>query len=101
MKRKRKKGGCIHTIAVTVGMFCLAVAVICIAYGVGLKTQIVGKIEREFTKPKEIPFQEVVLSEDEVEQKFYYQQLNEEDIGRNTGKYRGDLYPCLGRRAGE
>ncbi len=79
MKRKRKKGGCIHTIAVTVGMFCLAVAVICIAYGVGLKTQIVGKIEREFTKPKEIPFQEVVLSEDEVEQKFYYQQLNEEE----------------------
>ena len=79
MKRKRKKGGCIHTIAVTVGMFCLAVAVICIAYGVGLKTQIVGKIEREFTKPKEIPFQEVVISEDEVEQKFYYQQLNEEE----------------------
>lgn len=77
MKKKRKKRGCIHTVAVTGGMFCLAVAVMSIAYGIGLKSQVVKRVEHEFTNPKEIPFQEVVLQEEEVGQKFYYQQLEE------------------------
>ncbi|GFI43463.1 hypothetical protein IMSAGC018_01135 [Lachnospiraceae bacterium] len=76
-KRRRRKRGCLHTIAVTSGLLCLAVASFCIAYGIGFKPNVVKEIERELTSPEEIPFQEVVLKEDEVSQKYYYQQLNE------------------------
>ena len=79
MKKKRKKRGCIHTVAVTGGIICLTVAVISIFYGVGLRSQVVKRIEQEFTKPADIPFQEVVIQEDEVGQKFYYQQLKENE----------------------
>ncbi len=79
MKKKREKRGCIHTVAVTGGIICLTVAVISIFYGVGLRSQVVKRIEQEFTKPADIPFQEVVIQEDEVGQKFYYQQLKENE----------------------
>lgn len=79
MKKKWKKRGCIHTVAVTGGIICLTVAVISIFYGVGLRSQVVKRIEQEFTKPADIPFQEVVIQEDEVGQKFYYQQLKENE----------------------
>lgn len=79
MKKKRKKRGCIHTVAVTGGIICLTVAVISIFYGVGLRSQVVKRIEQEFTKPADIPFQEVVIQEEEVGQKFYYQQLKENE----------------------
>lgn len=79
MKKKRKKRGCIHTVAVTGVIICLTVAVISIFYGVGLRFQVVKRIEQEFTKPADIPFQEVVIQEEEVGQKFYYQQLKENE----------------------
>ena len=98
MKKKRKKRGCIHTVAVTGGIICLTVAVISIFYGVGLRSQVVKRIEQEFTKPADIPFQEVVIQEDEVGQKFYYQQLKEnekqvyKEILEGIRKNREEIY---------
>ena len=77
--RRRKKRGCIHAIAVFGGFVCLVAAVLSISYGIGLNTGVVKEIEKELTKPKEIPFQEAVISEDELGQKFYYQKLGEEE----------------------
>ena len=79
MGKRRRKRGCLHTAAIMGGLFCLAVASFCIAYGIGFEPDVVKEIERELTGPKEIPFQEAVIQDDEVGQKFYYQQLNEED----------------------
>ncbi len=78
-KRRRRKKGCLHTIAMTAGLFCLAVASFCIAYGIGFRPDVVKEIERELTGPEEIPFQEAVIQDEEVGQKFYYKQLDEED----------------------
>ncbi len=78
-RKRRRKRGCLHTLVVTGGLFCVAVASFCIAYGIGFKPNVVKEIERELTGPKEIPYQEVVIQEEEIGQKFYYQQLSEED----------------------
>ena len=78
-KRRRRKSGCLNTLAVVSGLLCLAAASFSIAYGIGFKPSVVKEIEREFTSPEEIPFQEVVIQENEVSQKYYYQQLNEEE----------------------
>lgn len=78
-KRRRRKRGCLHTAATMVGLLCLAVASFCITYGIGFKPDVVKEIERELTGPEEIPFQEAVIQEDEIGQKYYYQQLNEAD----------------------
>ena len=78
-KRRRRKSGCLNTLAIVSGLLCLAAASFSIAYGIGFKPSVVKEIEREFTSPEEIPFQEVVIQENEVSQKYYYQQLNEEE----------------------
>ena len=52
---------------------------ISISYGIGKNADVVKKIEKELIMPKKIPYQEVVISEDEIVQKFYYQQLDEDE----------------------
>ncbi len=79
MKRRRKKAGCLHIFAAFGGFFCLIIAVISISYGIGTSTDVVKKIEKEFIMPSKVPYQEAVVSEEEVVQKFYYQQLEEDE----------------------
>ncbi len=79
MSRRRKKKGCLHTFVALGGFLCLIIAVISISYGIGKNADVVKKIEKELIMPKKIPYQEVVISEDEIVQKFYYQQLDEDE----------------------
>ena len=78
-KRRRRKRGCLQAFAMIGGLFCIAVASFSIAYGIGFKPDVVKEIERELTAPEEIPFQEVVIQENEIGQKYYYRQLDEEE----------------------
>lgn len=78
-RRRRKRRGCLHTCSTMFGMLCLAVASFCISYMVGFKPEVAKEIEKQLTRAEKIPFQEVVVQENEVGQKFYYQQLGEED----------------------
>ena len=71
MSRRRKKKGCLHTFVALGGFLCLIIAVISISYGIGKNADVVKKIEKELIMPKKIPYQEVVISEDEIVQKFY------------------------------
>lgn len=79
MKKRRKKTGCLHTFVALGGFLCLIIAVLSISYGIGTNVDVVKKIEKKFIMPDEVPYQEVVISEEETVQKFYYQQLEEEE----------------------
>ena len=79
MKKRRKKTGCLHTFVALGGFLCLIIAVLSISYGIGTNVDVVKKIEKKLIMPDKVPYQEVVISEEETVQKFYYQQLEEEE----------------------
>ncbi len=79
MRKRRKKTGCLHTFVALGGFLCLIIAVLSISYGIGTNVDVVKKIEKKFIMPDKVPYQEVVISEEETVQKFYYQQLEEEE----------------------
>ena len=79
MKKRRKKTGCLHTFVALGGFLCLIIAVLSISYGIGTNVDVVKKIEKKLIMSDKVPYQEVVISEEETVQKFYYQQLEEEE----------------------
>ena len=61
------------------GFLCLIIAIVSISYGIGTNSDVVEKIEKEWIKQTGIPYQEVMVQEEEVVQKYYYQRLEEDE----------------------
>lgn len=79
MKRNKKRRGCIHTIIALVCVMCIGMAAIVFLCNTGLGSGMVRKIEDELKKPQKIPYQEAEIAEEAFANKYYYQQLGEED----------------------
>lgn len=74
-KRRRKKRGCLGFLAGIFLSMCLAVVVLYVAG----KDHKVAQRVREVTEAFDVPFREVVVSEEELAGKYYYQSLGDEE----------------------
>lgn len=74
-KRRRKRRGCFGFLAGFVLMACLSAAIF---YMTGIDRK-AGQRIREVTEVFDIPFQEILVSEGELAEKYYYQVLADEE----------------------
>lgn len=96
MERKRKKGDCLSTILLVSAAICIFV----IAAGLfWMKApDIKKKVRSNVQQNSEIPFQEVTISEEEMQHKYYYQQLSEnerviyKEIAEGVRQNTADIY---------
>lgn len=73
---KERKAGCIYVLIVAAGFICfLALAAFTGLLGAGIKED----LQAGFKENREIPFQKVEMPEDRFSDKYYYQQLKEEE----------------------
>lgn len=77
MGRRRRKKGCIINIFMTIILLCL-IGVAVHLY-LGENGQKVKRAVEAVVKPQKIPFQEIKIEEEALDQKYYYQQLGEKD----------------------
>lgn len=76
MKRKGKKSGCLYSILVAVAVFCLCV----IAGGaVLLKMNLNKETKQQARQVSNVPYQEVDITEKVSPEKYYYNQINDDD----------------------
>lgn len=80
MKRKRRKSGCLSVIIGVSALTAIIIMVmLAIIFGSSIKEGVAEGVKRGMKSTKKIPFQEVIIAEGELGQKYYYQQLTEEE----------------------
>lgn len=80
MRRKRRKSGCLSILLGLLAMAAVVIVVLIVGvFGNSIKESVEDGVKRGMKSTKKIPFQEVIIAEDELSQKYYYQQLNEEE----------------------
>ena len=78
MGRRKRKSGCISAVIGLAVMFCIVILAAMGGFlGKGVKKGLAEGVAKGMNSARQIPFQEISITDAELAQKYYYRQLDE------------------------